>query len=396
MYPKNAASPERIAVGAIYQISDGAIQTAGASVRVMAQGGAAGAGGGTLACDSTSGIWYYTPTQAETNYTSFMVMVYKASCTSACMTVVTTATSVPGTVDVGAISGDSAAADNLELDYDGTGYAKANSTIGTCTTNTDMRGTDNAATAAKLLDYVQLLARKDTAITADNAAALAEINADEGTGAGDYNNTSDAQEAQRDTMGEPVGEVSIVDDLTNWFLSINDLNQAEAQVAAAAALTAWGKTGFSLTADQSAVTIGTVNIVTNAVVTDAASRAASKADVSALALEETAQTILADTNELQTNQGNWLTATGFAQAGDPMTLTIAERTTLAGAILDLASAIDGKTLREALRYIAAAVAGKASGAGTGTEIFVGLDGTTSRLTSTVDNDGNRTAVSYDP
>lgn len=42
------------------------------------------------------------------------------------------------TVDVGKISGDSGAADNLELDYDGTGYAKANSTIGTTTTNTDM------------------------------------------------------------------------------------------------------------------------------------------------------------------------------------------------------------------------------------------------------------------
>lgn len=41
-------------------------------------------------------------------------------------------------VDAVAVSGDSTAADNLELDYDGTGYAKANSTIGTTTTNTDM------------------------------------------------------------------------------------------------------------------------------------------------------------------------------------------------------------------------------------------------------------------
>lgn len=36
-----------------------------------------------------------------------------------------------------------------------------------------------------------------------------------------------------------------------------------------------------------------------------------------------ADAILADTNELQTNQGNWLTATGFAVAGDAMTLTAA-------------------------------------------------------------------------
>lgn len=36
------------------------------------------------------------------------------------------------------ISNDTTAADNLELDYDGTGYDKSNSTIGTCTANTDM------------------------------------------------------------------------------------------------------------------------------------------------------------------------------------------------------------------------------------------------------------------
>lgn len=40
-------------------------------------------------------------------------------------------------VDIVEVSGDSNAANNLELDYDGTGYVKANSTIGTCTTNTD-------------------------------------------------------------------------------------------------------------------------------------------------------------------------------------------------------------------------------------------------------------------
>lgn len=57
------------------------------------------------------------------------------------------------------ISGDSTAADNLEADYDGTGYNKSNSTIGTCTANTDMRGTDSAytgtpPTAAAIADAV--------------------------------------------------------------------------------------------------------------------------------------------------------------------------------------------------------------------------------------------------
>lgn len=51
-----------------------------------------------------------------------------------------------GDVNVLQVSGDATAADNLELDYDGTGYDKSNSTIGTTTTNTDMRGTDGALT----------------------------------------------------------------------------------------------------------------------------------------------------------------------------------------------------------------------------------------------------------
>lgn len=60
---------------------------------------------------------------------------------------VSTTTNKPE-VDVSSISDDSVAANNLEADYDGTGYNKSNSTIGTCTTNTDMRGTDNAALAS--------------------------------------------------------------------------------------------------------------------------------------------------------------------------------------------------------------------------------------------------------
>lgn len=53
-------------------------------------------------------------------------------------------------VNVVQVSGDANSADNLELDYDGTGYDKSNSTIGTTTTNTDMVGTNNAALASVL------------------------------------------------------------------------------------------------------------------------------------------------------------------------------------------------------------------------------------------------------
>ena len=62
----------------------------------------------------------------------------------------TAAVSATGLVsaDTQEISGDKTAADNLEADYDGTGYNKSNSTIGTCTVNTDMRGTELAFLAA--------------------------------------------------------------------------------------------------------------------------------------------------------------------------------------------------------------------------------------------------------
>jgi hypothetical protein len=56
---------------------------------------------------------------------------------------------------------------------------------------------------------------------------------------------------------------------------------------------------------------------------------------------------------------------------------------------------DTQTRDQAMRIIAAVLAGKVSGAGTGTETFVGLDGTTNRVVSTVDSNGNRTAVTVD-
>jgi hypothetical protein len=95
-YPRNAATPPIVAVGAIYLLADGTIQTTGASVRVKTGTGAWGSGSGTLACDSTSGIWTYAPTQAETDAESFVVGVYKASSTSAQVTVATSASATAG------------------------------------------------------------------------------------------------------------------------------------------------------------------------------------------------------------------------------------------------------------------------------------------------------------
>lgn len=52
----------------------------------------------------------------------------------------------------------------------------------------------------------------------------------------------------------------------------------------------------------------------------------------------------------------------------------------------------GLTLRQTTRIMLSALAGKVSGGGTAEIIFKGVDGTTARITATVDANGNRTAV----
>lgn len=95
MYPRNAASPPRIAIGAVVQISDGAVQTSGCTVRVIEQGGVEGDGGGTTAY-STDGIVLYTPTQAETDQIAFIVIAKKTGCIPVSQTIITSASDVTG------------------------------------------------------------------------------------------------------------------------------------------------------------------------------------------------------------------------------------------------------------------------------------------------------------
>ncbi|MES2342305.1 MAG: hypothetical protein V4597_11550 [Pseudomonadota bacterium] len=68
--------------------------------------------------------------------------------------------------------------------------------------------------------------------------------------------------------------------------------------------------------------------------------------------------------------GSWATATGFAVAGDAMTLTSGERNAVAAALLALADGIEtGLTLKQALRLVVAGIAGKRSNSGTATETY---------------------------
>jgi hypothetical protein len=56
----------------------------------------------------------------------------------------------------------------------------------------------------------------------------------------------------------------------------------------------------------------------------------------------------------------------------------------------------GYTAAEILRLLAAVMAGKSTGGGTTNIEFTGLDGTTIRVDATVDESGNRSAVTLDP
>ena len=243
MYPRNAASPEPIAIGPVVQISDGAVQSSGVTVRIKPVGVSESDGGGTTAY-STDGVVLYTPTQAETNYTSFVLIAKKTGCIPASVTVVTTASATAGyagvdwskvtaatsTVDlsgttistsqavasvsgaVGSVTGavgSVTAGVTVTTNNDKTGYSLTQAfpanfaalginasghvsrvtLVDTTTTNTDMRGTDNAAlasawtaTRAGYLDSVLLAAnsnQRTVLVTGSNhvAADIHELQA---------------------------------------------------------------------------------------------------------------------------------------------------------------------------------------------------------------------------
>jgi hypothetical protein len=154
MYPRNAASPEPIGIGPVVQISDGAVQTAGVTVRVKAVGVAETDGGGTTAY-STDGVVLYTPTQAETNYTSFVLIAKKTGCIPATVTIVTSESTVSGRVYAGTV-GDKTGysltqafpANFASLGINSSGHLLRVVLVDTTSVNSDMRGTDNALLAA--------------------------------------------------------------------------------------------------------------------------------------------------------------------------------------------------------------------------------------------------------
>ncbi len=212
------------------------------------------------------------------------------------------------------------------------------------------------------------------------------------------------------------------------------------------------KTGFSLATNQSGVTIGTVNTVANGVTVatnnDKSGYALSAAGVDSIWDEAQAGHATAGTfgkyldaqvslisggggssdwtatekENIRYRLGVDGTATapvantpnlgdvGITQVGADKVWGTTSRTITGGtvttntdktgyalstagvdAILD--DTVEGSlTMRQMVRIMASALAGKAAGGGTTTITFTGLDGTTTRITATVDANGNRSAV----
>jgi hypothetical protein len=114
MYPRNNASPERIAIGQVILIANGTAAT-GVTITTRGQGGAETPGDNSAVYGADNTV-YYTPSQAETNFTSFTIIASKASCISSSMTVITSAASTPGQVDLKSVQGTAQTANDNGLD----------------------------------------------------------------------------------------------------------------------------------------------------------------------------------------------------------------------------------------------------------------------------------------
>lgn len=277
--------------------------------------------------------------------------------------------------------------------------------VDTTTTNTDMRGTDGANTTVpdSAGTAAALHATTDAAIaalnnlsTSDIDARLAAIGLDHLVSA----SVAGADIADNSIIAKLVSKSATADwddfvNTTDSLQAIRD-NQAAGDATAANQTTIINHladikgTGFVVDTHSlpQCLTATGFSTHTAADAADAVFDEATAGHVAAGSFGKLLADVLADTNELQVDDVPALIAA-------LNNLSAAEVNAEVLDVLATDTLIDGKTFQAAVRYIAAALAGKVSGAKTGTETVLGLDGATTRIVYTVDSSGNRTAVSYD-
>lgn len=153
---------------------------------------------GTVTEDGTTGWYKFAMSQADTNGNNIAFNFTGSGAVPQTVNIVTTACdptstafglSLAKTTNLTGFNDLSAAQVNAEADTALSDYDPP--------TRTELT-TDTTSILSKLLKYVQLLTRKDAAIATDNATEVTAINANEGSGAGSFSNTTDAHEAIRD------------------------------------------------------------------------------------------------------------------------------------------------------------------------------------------------------
>lgn len=356
-------------------------------------------------------------------------------------------------VNVAQISGDSTAADNAEAFFDGTGYAGTNNVIPTVTTLTNdptgvgtlltRLGTPSdlgggATVAANLADI--------EAQTDDIGAAGAGLTAVPWNAAWDAEVQSEVQDAIEAnhldhllaTTYDPASKPGAADALLNEIVendggvarfTANALEQAPSGGGGTADWTADERTAIrsilgipssGTTPDDPTTgildTIRDAVVVVDGVVDDiladtadmqpklgtpagasvSADIAAVKSDTAAVLVDTGTSGVIVATNNDKTGYAigtGGIAAAAFAAGAVDAAALNADAV---DEILDEAIGDSTITVRQALRVMLAAMAGKVSGAATTTITFRNVADDANRIVATVDADGNRSAVTLTP
>lgn len=316
------------------------------SVVVRAEGGSETAGGGTISYGGSSNIVYYAPTQAETNYTAFVVVAYKTGCIPVSQTVVTSASATAGYagVDWGVLTNKT------------TTNALTGTTIATTQqvdVNTIKTQTVNCSAGVTVSPFV---GSTGAAVNGTNANTLSSH--DPGTtlgtstltqtqvtgGAYALNSASFAFNAALDfTTTQKAATIATVTNLTNAPTN-GDLT-ATMKTSVTTAATAATPTAAAVTGAVGSVT-GNVGGNVNGNVSGSVGSVLGGIDTTS-GTTKTLDALLAALNSAH-GAGSWATATGFATSGALAT---------AQSDLDILTGADGATLATAQPNYAPAVAG---------------------------------------
>lgn len=363
MMRKNVAG--QLIAGQVNDRTTGAPLSSSVSVFVTGDGGTQGAGGGTLTHEG-NGHWGYAPTQAETNFNHVAFTFTHAS-------------GVHKTYNVYPVSFD-------PTDAAGLGLTRLDEAVSSRLATAGYTAPDNATIASILADTDNIQTRLPAALVSGRMASIAEV-------VGDKTGYALTQTFPPNFAAQSITAAGLVD-ITQaaadkaWGTGTRVLT-AGTNIALAKGTGVTGFTDIDASGVRAAVGLASANLDTQLGAMPTLAQLNAEID----AVQTDIAGVLSDTNDIQTR----LPA---ALVGGRMDASVgALATGSLAAIADevLGYAVEaGLTTKQALRLMAAALAGKISGAsGTTITIKNAVADNKDRIVATVDSDGNRTAITYD-